>query len=86
MLAVNGHTLYRINYPIKLHKWYHSCQSWNGKTGEWQLWINGERVSRGYYNLVSPKCKINGILRALTRSFLVSRYPKSINVPTVPRW
>ncbi|KAK7595207.1 hypothetical protein V9T40_001640 [Parthenolecanium corni] len=55
MLAVNGHTLYRINYPIKLYKWYHSCQSWNGKTGEWQLWINGERVSRGYYNLMVGK-------------------------------
>lgn len=53
VLAINDHILYRINHPIKLHKWYHTCQSWNGKTGEWQLWVNGERVGRGYYNLVS---------------------------------
>lgn len=52
MLSVNDHTIYRINYPIKLFKWYHSCQSWNGNTGEWQIWINNERIARGYYNLV----------------------------------
>lgn len=52
-LAVNGHTIYRINYPEKLFKWYQVCQSWNGHTGEWQLWINTERVGRGFYNLVS---------------------------------
>lgn len=52
-LAINGHTIYRINYPEKLFKWYHVCQSWNGHTGEWQLWINSERVGRGFYNLVS---------------------------------
>jgi len=51
-LAINGHTIYRINYPEKLFKWYHVCQSWNGHTGEWQLWINSERVGRGFYNLV----------------------------------
>ncbi|XP_065211669.1 uncharacterized protein LOC135839498 [Planococcus citri] len=54
-LIVNGHTLYRINYPVKLFKWYHVCQSWNGKTGEWQIWINSERISRGYYNLMVGK-------------------------------
>lgn len=76
MLAVNGHTLYRINYPIKLHKWYHSCQSWNGKTGEWQLWINGERVSRGYYNLVSAQ--------SLTSWY--TSYQHWINTIYEPRW
>ncbi|CAH2267106.1 jg25263, partial [Pararge aegeria aegeria] len=30
--------------------WYHSCQSWNGKTGEWQIWVNAERVGRGFHN------------------------------------
>lgn len=58
-LAINGHTIYRINYPEKLFKWYHVCQSWNGHTGEWQLWINSERVGRGFYNLMAGK-KIKG--------------------------
>lgn len=52
MLVVNGHTIHRLNYPIKLFNWYHCCQSWNGKTGEWQVWVNNERIGRGYYNLL----------------------------------
>ena len=52
-MAVAGHTFFRLNYPIRLNRWYHSCYSWNGKTGEWQLWINAERVGRGFYNRVS---------------------------------
>jgi Pentaxin family len=33
--------------------WHHACTSWNGKTGEWQLWVKGERVGRGFHNRVS---------------------------------
>ncbi|XP_066903614.1 uncharacterized protein b6 [Halyomorpha halys] len=54
-LAIGGHTIYRVNYPVRLHKWYHACQSWNARTGEWQLWVNSERVSRGFYNLLVGK-------------------------------
>lgn len=28
------------------------CNSWNGNTGEWQLWVNAERVGRGFHNRV----------------------------------
>ncbi|KAF5298309.1 hypothetical protein FQA39_LY11793 [Lamprigera yunnana] len=49
-LAVEGHTFYRLNYPLRLNRWYHTCQSWNGRTGEWQIWVNGERVGRGFHN------------------------------------
>ncbi|KAJ8917475.1 hypothetical protein NQ315_005522 [Exocentrus adspersus] len=49
-LAVEGHTFYRLNYPLRLNRWYHTCQSWNGKTGEWQIWVNAERVGRGFHN------------------------------------
>lgn len=52
MLNVNGHNLFRLNYPLRLNKWYHSCQSWNGRTGEWQIWVNDERVGRGFNNRV----------------------------------
>ncbi|XP_066150636.1 uncharacterized protein b6 [Euwallacea fornicatus] len=48
--TVDGHTFYRLNYPIRLNRWYHTCQSWNGKTGEWQIWVNAERVGRGFHN------------------------------------
>lgn len=43
----------RLNYPLKMRKWHHACTSWNGKTGEWQLWIKAERVGRGFHNRVS---------------------------------
>ncbi|VVC93811.1 unnamed protein product [Leptidea sinapis] len=49
-MAVHGQNFFRLNYPLKLNTWYHSCQSWNGKTGEWQIWVNAERVGRGFNN------------------------------------
>uniref|UniRef100_A0AAG5D479 Pentraxin (PTX) domain-containing protein n=1 Tax=Anopheles atroparvus TaxID=41427 RepID=A0AAG5D479_ANOAO len=49
-LAVHGQSLFRLNYPFKMRKWHHACASWNGKTGEWQLWIKAERVGRGFHN------------------------------------
>ena len=52
-MNIDGHNLYRLNYPLRLNKWYHSCQSWNGRTGEWQIWVNDERVGRGFHNRVS---------------------------------
>ncbi|XP_012060198.1 PREDICTED: uncharacterized protein LOC105623415 [Atta cephalotes] len=62
MLNVNGHNLYRLNYPLRLNKWYHSCTSWNGRTGEWQIWVNDERVGRGFNNrLVGHIIKGGGI-------------------------
>ncbi|KAJ8975433.1 hypothetical protein NQ317_000169 [Molorchus minor] len=61
-LAVEGHTFYRLNYPLRLNKWYHTCQSWNGKTGEWQIWVNAERVGRGFHNrLVGDTIQGGGI-------------------------
>lgn len=51
-LSVEGHTFYRLNYPLRLNRWYHTCQSWNGRTGEWQIWVNAERVGRGFHNRV----------------------------------
>lgn len=49
-MNIEGHTFYRLNYPLRLNRWYHTCQSWNGKTGEWQIWVNAERVGRGFNN------------------------------------
>ncbi|XP_057670307.1 uncharacterized protein LOC130902300 [Diorhabda carinulata] len=61
-LSVEGHTFYRLNYPLRLNRWYHTCQSWNGKTGEWQIWVNAERVGRGFHNrLVGHVIPGNGI-------------------------
>ncbi|XP_012285014.1 uncharacterized protein LOC105702210 [Orussus abietinus] len=62
MMNVDGHNLYRLNYPLRLNKWYHSCQSWNGRTGEWQIWVNDERVGRGFNNrLVGHVIKGGGV-------------------------
>ncbi|XP_076633052.1 pentraxin-related protein b6 [Colletes latitarsis] len=62
MMNIDGHNLYRLNYPLRLNKWYHSCQSWNGRTGEWQIWVNDERVGRGFNNrLVGHVIKGGGI-------------------------
>ncbi|XP_031635791.1 uncharacterized protein LOC116348800 [Contarinia nasturtii] len=61
-LAVHGQTLFRLNYPLKLRKWHHACASWNGKTGEWQLWVKAERVGRGFHNrIVSYTIGSNGV-------------------------
>lgn len=61
-MAVHGQTFFRLNYPLKLNVWYHSCQSWNGKTGEWQIWVDAERVGRGFHNrLVGYVIKGGGV-------------------------
>ncbi|XP_030745056.1 uncharacterized protein LOC115874107 [Sitophilus oryzae] len=61
-LALDGQTFYRLNYPLRLNRWYHTCQSWNGKTGEWQIWVDAERVGRGFNNrLVGHKIPSGGI-------------------------
>ncbi|XP_063241843.1 uncharacterized protein LOC134541995 [Bacillus rossius redtenbacheri] len=61
-ISVAGHTLCRLNYPLRLNRWYHSCHSWNGRTGEWQVWVNAERVGRGFHNrLVGYKIPGGGI-------------------------
>lgn len=52
-MAVHGQSLYRLNYPFRYGRWHFQCTSWNGKTGEWQLWIRGERIGRGFHNRVS---------------------------------
>lgn len=52
-MKVKGQAIFRLNYPIKLYKWYHTCQSWNGHTGEWQVWVDGHRIARGFHNSVS---------------------------------
>nr|XP_019544567.2 uncharacterized protein LOC109415138 [Aedes albopictus] len=62
-LAVHGQSLFRLNYPFRMRQWHHACASWNGKTGEWQLWVKSERVGRGFHNrLVDYEIKPNGKL------------------------
>lgn len=60
-LAVHGQSLFRLNYPFRMRMWHHACASWNGKTGEWQVWIKAERVGRGFHNrLVNFKVRPHG--------------------------
>lgn len=56
----------RLNYPLKLRNWHHACASWNGKTGEWQLWVKAERVGRGFHNRV---CRPNSVF-GMNRRYL----------------
>ncbi|XP_048004482.1 uncharacterized protein LOC125240574 [Leguminivora glycinivorella] len=81
-MAVHGQTFFRLNYPLKLNTWYHSCQSWNGKTGEWQIWVNAERVGRGFHNrLVGHIIKGGGI--AITGQEQSLLYSKDGIEPTI---
>ncbi|XP_036338727.1 uncharacterized protein LOC118748422 [Rhagoletis pomonella] len=49
-MAIKGQQVYRLNYPLRVRQWHHQCSSWNGKTGEWQVWVKSERVGRGFHN------------------------------------
>ncbi|XP_013189232.1 uncharacterized protein LOC106133913 [Amyelois transitella] len=79
-MAVHGQTFFRLNYPLKLNTWYHSCQSWNGKTGEWQIWVNAERVGRGFHNrLVGHIIKGGGVaVSGQDQSFLYKDEPEHV--------
>lgn len=46
-----------------MRKWHHACASWNGKTGEWQLWVKAERVGRGFHNRVCTSCFVFVIVK-----------------------
>ncbi|XP_053624759.1 uncharacterized protein LOC128683301 [Plodia interpunctella] len=83
-MAVHGQTFFRLNYPLKLNTWYHSCQSWNGKTGEWQIWVNAERVGRGFHNrLVGHIIKGGGVaVTGQDQSFL---YTKDGQTPVIKK-
>ncbi|XP_017062925.1 uncharacterized protein LOC108102442 [Drosophila eugracilis] len=64
-MAIKGQQMYRLNYPLKMRQWHHMCSSWNGKTGEWQVWLKAERIGRGFHNsLVGHKIPANGKLRS----------------------
>ncbi|KAF9800386.1 hypothetical protein SFRURICE_015896, partial [Spodoptera frugiperda] len=63
--------------------WYHNCQSWNGKTGEWQIWVNAERVGRGFNNrLVGHVIKGGGL--AISGQDQTLLYKKD-NIEPAPR-
>ncbi|XP_012161536.1 uncharacterized protein LOC105665380 [Ceratitis capitata] len=49
-MAIKGQQIYRLNYPLRVRQWHHHCTSWNGKTGEWQVWVKSERIGRGFNN------------------------------------
>ncbi|XP_054727265.1 uncharacterized protein LOC129236957 [Anastrepha obliqua] len=62
-MAIKGQQVYRLNYPLRVRQWHHQCSSWNGKTGEWQVWVKSERVGRGFHNaLVSHTIPAKGKL------------------------
>ncbi|XP_055846049.1 uncharacterized protein LOC129911989 [Episyrphus balteatus] len=64
-MAIRGQQVYRLNYPLRTRQWHHICTSWNGKSGEWQVWLKAERIGRGFHNaLVSHKIPANGMLFA----------------------
>ncbi|XP_075155883.1 pentraxin-related protein b6 [Haematobia irritans] len=62
-MAIKGQQIYRLNYPLRVRQWHHTCTSWNGKTGEWQVWLKAERIGRGFHNsLVGHKIPPKGKL------------------------
>uniref|UniRef100_T1PBT1 Pentaxin family n=1 Tax=Musca domestica TaxID=7370 RepID=T1PBT1_MUSDO len=62
-MAIKGQQVYRLNYPLRVRQWHHTCTSWNGKTGEWQVWLKAERIGRGFHNsLVGHKIPPKGKL------------------------
>ncbi|XP_037809536.1 uncharacterized protein LOC119602218 [Lucilia sericata] len=62
-MAIKGQQMYRLNYPLRVRQWHHTCTSWNGKTGEWQVWLKAERIGRGFHNaLVGHKIPAGGKL------------------------
>ncbi|XP_023160005.2 uncharacterized protein LOC111592170 isoform X2 [Drosophila hydei] len=64
-MAIKGQQMYRLNYPLRMRQWHHMCSSWNGKTGEWQVWLKAERIGRGFHNsLVGHKIPAKGKLRS----------------------
>ena len=46
-MALNGLEVYSVPYVIRSHHWYHMCHSWEGASGRWKLYMDGDLVGHG---------------------------------------
>lgn len=46
-MALSGKEVYSVPFMVATHHWYHVCHSWEGTSGRWLLYVDGDLVGRG---------------------------------------
>lgn len=47
--------VYSVPYEVRIHHWYHMCHSWEGASGRWLLYVDGDLVSQGTDTGIRPR-------------------------------
>ncbi|KAK4016852.1 hypothetical protein OUZ56_031819 [Daphnia magna] len=53
-MAISGKEVYSVPYNIAYHHWYHLCHSWEGSSGRWLLYVDGELIGQGFDDTGRP--------------------------------
>ncbi|KAI9557444.1 Neurol pentraxin receptor [Daphnia sinensis] len=53
-MALSGKEVYSVAYNIAYHHWYHLCHSWEGASGRWLLYVDGELIGQGFDSTAQP--------------------------------
>ena len=46
-MAISGKEVYSVPYNLAYHHWYHLCHSWEGASGRWLLYADGDLIGQG---------------------------------------
>lgn len=53
-MAISGNEVYSVPYDVAYHHWYHLCHSWEGASGRWLLYVDGDLIGQGLDNTARP--------------------------------
>jgi hypothetical protein len=53
-MAISGKEVYSVPYHVAYHHWYHFCHSWEGASGRWLLYADGDLIGQGIDSSLRP--------------------------------
>ena len=54
-MAICGKEVYSVPFTVASHHWYHLCHSWEGASGRWLLYADGDLVGQGVDTTMRPR-------------------------------
>ena len=54
-MAISGKEVYSVPFTVASHHWYHLCHSWEGASGRWLLYADGDLVGQGVDTTMRPR-------------------------------
>lgn len=54
-MAISGNEVYSVPFAVTSHHWYHLCHSWEGASGRWLLYVDGDLAEQGIDMTTRPR-------------------------------